>query len=513
MWTKWGSVQVLLVANKYQTGYDQPLLCAMYVDKKLNGVNAVQTLGRLNRSYPGKEDVFVLDFKNTYEDMKKAFAEYYGELSLVGETDPNKIYGLERVIDKYHLVDDESIEKFLKLTIAENRTEAQKSQWYALLSAAKSKYDKISDAKEKDILRKTIKQFVEQYSWIIQVTDFTDLELHKKHVFYKYLAKYLTADEIPPKVDVGSLVSFMGFKQKKTLEVKVEKTDITPVEEEKIGTTNISSRVEDELVALTQIIKNINELFAIDLDVNVSGATLLALKNSFLDDEEVIIRAKNNKIEDFQLFLKNNMDKILIANRRSADKFYSTALENESIEMMILEYLITIIYDEARNKDEEDNPALKNHDIIATRYYLAYGSNLNLSQMSSRCPGAISVGKAKIHDYRLMFKKSQSGYYLTIEPADGFYVPVDVFAVDEIDEKNLDKFEGYPRHYQKQKFHVLVTNERDEIVEVDAFAYLLPTDRELGRPTNEYVERVLVGYREFGFDESLIQEAVDFSKK
>lgn len=505
--------QVLLVANKFQTGYDQPLLCAMYVDKKLNGVNAVQTLGRLNRSYPGKEDVFVLDFKNSYDDMKKAFAEYYGELSLVGETDPNKIYGLERVIDKYHLVDDESIEKFIKLTVAENRTEAQKSQWYALLSAAKAKYDKIADVKEKDVLRKTIKQFVEQYSWIIQVTDFTDLELHKKHVFFKYLVKYLSADEVPTKVDVGALVSFMGFKQKKTLEVKVEKTDITPVKEETIGTTNISGKVEDEMVTLTQIIKNINELFAIDLDVNVSGATLLALKRSFLDDEEVILRAKNNKIDDFKLFLKNKMDKILIANRKSADKFYSTALENESIEVMILEYLITIIYDEARRKEESADPALENHDVITSRYYLAYGSNLNVAQMSSRCPGSLCIGKAKIDGYRLMFKKSQSGYYLTIEPAEGHYVPVGVFSVDEIDEKKLDGFEGYPRHYQKVNFRVMVTNDRDEITEVDAFAYVLPSDRELGKPTREYVERVLVGYREFGFDESLIDEALAFSRK
>lgn len=342
--------QVLLVANKYQTGYDQPLLCAMYVDKSLNGVNAVQTLGRLNRAYPGKDDVFVLDFRNSYDDMKKAFAEYYGELSLIGETDPNKIYGLERFIDKYHLVDDASIDKFLKLTIADNRTDAQKSQWYALLSSAKAKYDAISDSKEKDTLKKTIKMFVEQYSWIIQVTDFTDLELHKKHLFYKYLVKYLST-EVQPKVDVSSLVSFMGFKQKKTKEVKNDGGKITPVSEEKIGTTNVTISTEDELVSLVQIIKNINELFAIDLDVNVSSTTLLALKKSFLGDEEVILRAKNNKLEDFKLFLKEKMDSILVANRKNSDKFYSKALENESIETLILEYMVTMIYDEARIKE------------------------------------------------------------------------------------------------------------------------------------------------------------------
>lgn len=345
--------QVLLVANKYQTGYDQPLLCAMYIDKVLKGVNAVQTLGRLNRCYPGKEDVFVLDFKNSYADMKDAFAEYYGELSLVGETDPNKIYGLERFIDKYHLVDDEAIEKFLKLTILDKRTESQKSQWYALLSNAKAKYDLISDGKEKDILRKTIKQFVEQYSWIIQVTDFTDLELHKKHLFYKYLSKYLSS-EVQPKIDVSALVSFMGFKQKKTEEIKTDKTNITAVKDEKIGTTSIGGPSEDELASLAQIIKNINELFAIDLDVNVSSGTLLALKKSFIDDGEVVLRAKNNKIDDFKLFLKKKMDEVLIANRKSADQFYSKALENENIETMILNYLITSIYDEARNEGKGD---------------------------------------------------------------------------------------------------------------------------------------------------------------
>jgi hypothetical protein len=145
----------------------------------------------------------------------------------------------------------------------------------------------------------------------------------------------------------------MGFKQKKTEEIKTDKTNITAVKEEKIGTPSIGGSSDDELASLAQIIKNINELFAIDLDVNVSSGTLLALKKSFIDDGEVVLRAKNNKIDDFKLFLKKKMDEVLIANRKSADKFYSKALENENIETMILNYLITSIYDEARSEGKE----------------------------------------------------------------------------------------------------------------------------------------------------------------
>lgn len=148
--------------------------------------------------------------------------------------------------------------------------------------------------------------------------------------------------------------------------------------------------------------------------------------------------------------------------------------------------------------------------VAKTRHYLAYGSNLNLNQMAMRCPTARRVGHATLEGYRLMFKRSTSGYYLTIEQAPGYKVPVGVFQVEESDELFLDHYEGYPNVYYKKDFTiVLEDNEFEEPIE--AFAYILPESRELGTPDDLYVQRVKQGYREFGFDERLIDEALEYS--
>lgn len=145
------------------------------------------------------------------------------------------------------------------------------------------------------------------------------------------------------------------------------------------------------------------------------------------------------------------------------------------------------------------------------RYYLAYGSNLNLTQMSRRCPTARKAGIAIIKDYRLMFKGSASGNYLTIEKAQGYFVPVGVFIVEESDENALDRYEGYPNFYYKKDFVVELKDDGDNKTTINAFAYIMHEERILGAPSDEYIQRVLEGYEEFGFDARLLEEAVEYS--
>ena len=145
---------------------------------------------------------------------------------------------------------------------------------------------------------------------------------------------------------------------------------------------------------------------------------------------------------------------------------------------------------------------------MKTRFYLAYGSNLNLDQMKYRCPGARVVGTAEIEGYELLFKGSQTGAYLTIEKKEGGIVPVAVWEVTDFDEDRLDVYEGYPRFYYKKNLRIDVECfDNDEIVEMDAFVYIMHEDRKLGTPSDYYVAGCLEGYREFDFDEDYIWEA------
>ena len=141
-------------------------------------------------------------------------------------------------------------------------------------------------------------------------------------------------------------------------------------------------------------------------------------------------------------------------------------------------------------------------------YYLAYGSNLNVEQMKYRCPGAVPVTTAVIPDYELLFKGSQTGSYLTIEPKAGDSVPVAVWRVTEANEAALDRYEGFPTFYYKKEFKLRCADGRTR----KCFADIMDERRELGLPGGWYVNTCLRGYKDFGFDPIFLQNALDRSK-
>lgn len=142
------------------------------------------------------------------------------------------------------------------------------------------------------------------------------------------------------------------------------------------------------------------------------------------------------------------------------------------------------------------------------RYYLAYGSNLNIAQMQFRCPDATVAGTAVIPDYELLFKGSLTGAYLTIEPKQGAQVPVGVREVSLADELKLDRYEGFPSFYYKKEMRIPVKDIRTgKTRQRDAFVYVMHEDRKLGVPTSFYMRTCLEGYRDFGFDPAPLRQA------
>ena len=146
------------------------------------------------------------------------------------------------------------------------------------------------------------------------------------------------------------------------------------------------------------------------------------------------------------------------------------------------------------------------------KYYLAYGSNLNIAQMQFRCPDAVVVGTAVIPDYELLFKGSLTGAYLTIEPKQGSHVPVCVWEVSLADELRLDRYEGVPSFYYKKEMRIPVKDIRTGKTKLhDAFVYIMHEDRKLGVPTSFYMRTCLDGYKDFGFDPDFLFDAYDKS--
>ncbi|MGI5965434.1 MAG: gamma-glutamylcyclotransferase family protein [Anaerotruncus rubiinfantis] len=148
------------------------------------------------------------------------------------------------------------------------------------------------------------------------------------------------------------------------------------------------------------------------------------------------------------------------------------------------------------------------------RYYIAYGSNLNVRQMTMRCPTARIIGTSEIHNYRLLFKGSKTGSYLTIEPEKGCSVPVAVWSVTDQDEWALDRYEGFPSFYYKKEMELPITGiKTGKVRRRKVFVYIMHEDRPFGVPSSFYMRTCAEGYRYFGFDVQTLLEAFTYSQE
>jgi len=197
--------QIMIVANKFQTGFDQPKLCAMYVDKKLSGVDAVQTLSRLNRIFPDKNQTFILDFVNEPDDIRAAFEPYYREAQLSNVTDPNIIYEIQLELDKQGIYTQDEILRFAAvffdpkgtqaamIAIIKPPTDRYKQKYReSLLSSTKT------DKETLDTFKKNLGRFYRFYDFLSQIVDYEDEDLEKMSVFARHLLpnlKTLSLDE------------------------------------------------------------------------------------------------------------------------------------------------------------------------------------------------------------------------------------------------------------------------------------------------------------------------------
>ena len=189
--------QIMIVADKYQTGFDEPLLHSMYVDKKLAGVNAVQTLSRLNRTTRDKGDTFVLDFVNTEGEIKKAFSQFYEDTVLDGITDYNQVYDIRTKINEYMLYDFAVVDEFYNIMSSQSGKKQTGTTSGKLSSLLKSVVDKYIELdKDKQFLyRGLIKKFNKAYSFIAQLVRIHDEELFKEYLFRSHLISYLPAEK------------------------------------------------------------------------------------------------------------------------------------------------------------------------------------------------------------------------------------------------------------------------------------------------------------------------------
>lgn len=338
--------QVLLVANKYQTGFDQPKLCAMYVLKKLKGVTAVQTLSRLNRICPPFEKkTFVLDFVNTYEEIENAFAPYYTTTLLSNSVTPTAIYDLEAKIDAYTVLDPDDIEKVSELIRKENISSKDKQKLTFYFKRAKNRVEQYEILKQQEIVS-LMRSFVRFYEFLLQVSCFEDVELHKKYNFIIYLLSYINIKHPGGGYNLDGKIKATNFVQKKMEEHT--KTNLVSQPVMKLPTAESFGLTEAKVERLSQIIAEINSRMGKAYDNDVAVKAMLQIKDIMMKSDRLRTSAKNNTVKDFEFSYFDGIDDALIEGLSQNQDFFSLLLSNDDIKKQVLGIFTEEIYKSLR---------------------------------------------------------------------------------------------------------------------------------------------------------------------
>ena len=287
--------RILIVSNKFQTGFDEPLLQSMYVDKKLGGVQCVQTLSRLNRTTKGKTETFVLDFVNETEQIVESFQKYYTTTVLMGETDPDKLYGMIYEIEEYNLHTKYELDEFCKVFYSKNEDDS-KIQW--ILNEVVDRYNERLNEEQKEEFKSKIQSFLRMYSYISQISKFTEIHWEKTFVFLTYLNKKLPK-RTGGQISILDSVDLDSFRIQKIGESRLELENLVG-ELPTVTSSGSKGMGEEEKELLSQIIEKINSVFGSELKED-DKVTIQRVESELLTNDELTKVLMGDNSEDVKL--------------------------------------------------------------------------------------------------------------------------------------------------------------------------------------------------------------------
>jgi len=339
--------QILLAANKFQTGFDQPLLHTMYVDKRLSGVQAVQTLSRLNRVAPGKEDTFVLDFVNETEEIQRSFQPYY-EQTVVAETaDPNRLYELQHHLEAAQVFSSAEVDGLCKVffTPKEKKSVTDQAQMYGYLNPGVDRFRALDEEKQEEF-RSALKGYVGLYSFLSQVMPFSDPDLEKLYAFSRFLLLKLPLDPKKDPLDLQGEVALNYYRLQKTADggITLDPGVAAPVS----GPIEAGSKKgKDDVAPLSEIIEILNEKFG----TNFTKADQLffdQVTEKAKTDEEVLQKAGANAFDNFALSIREKVLDLMIERMDENAGIVARFMNEPEFQVVAFREMAKKIYDGAR---------------------------------------------------------------------------------------------------------------------------------------------------------------------
>lgn len=333
---------VLIVAEKYQTGFDEPLLHTMIVDKKLRGVKCVQTLSRLNRICPGKNDTFILDFVNTADDIQEAFQPFYQETSLSQEVNVDLIYKLQKELKAYNVYSVNDIEAFCGIYYSNKKQDC--TMMGKMTSALKPVADRYNVMAEDDRynFRRQVRSYIKWYGYISQVCRMFDADMQKEYVFCSYLLRLLPA-ESGKMIDLEGALRLEFYKLEQTFKGDIGLMDQSGVYEPASGK---GKAVPEQKEPLEEVIQKINELFAGNF-TDADRVLIYALHDRLKGDAKL---RKVAQTSDPQVFAESifpkTFDEVAQDSYVEQTEAFTSLFQNKSKYKAIMSALASMLYRE-----------------------------------------------------------------------------------------------------------------------------------------------------------------------
>ena len=336
--------KILIVADKYQTGFDQPLLHTMYVDKKLSGVKAVQTLSRLNRICTGKEDTFVLDFVNDRQTILDSFQPYYEITTVTEEVDINHLFDLKVRLDQLQVYWDNEIEGFAQVYFnPETRMNKAKDQkhLYRFTDPAVDRFKGLDEEKQ-DEFKKGLRTWTNLYAFLAQIMNFSDEELEKFYAYSKLLQMRLPKRDLSEALHLDDEIALEYYRLQKIKEgaiplQKGEEGNLSGVTEAGL------KRAQEEEAMLSEIIKVLNDQFGTEFEVS-DKLLFDQMEESFMEDKMLTTQAKVNKLDTFKYAFKESFVEKVLGRMEDNQDIVNRILSDQDFGDLIMEWMMKRVY-------------------------------------------------------------------------------------------------------------------------------------------------------------------------
>jgi type I restriction enzyme R subunit len=337
--------KILIVADKYQTGFDQPLLHTMYVDKKLSGVKAVQTLSRLNRTYPGKEDTFVLDFANDRQTILDSFQPYYEITTIKEDAEPNHLYDLKTKLDEFQVYWYSEIDAFANIyfnPITKLNSARDQKKLYALTDPAVDRFKAIDEEEKRDEFKKMLRTWTNLYAFLSQIMPFADADLEKFYAYAKLLQTRLPKRDLAESLQLTDEVALEYYRLQKIAEGAIGLD--RDANGELSGTLEAGlKRPKDEEAKLSEIINVLNDRFGTEFE-EADRLFFDQIETELMQDETLQSQAKVNKIDTFKYAFEDLFLTKLIDRMDQNQDIFEKILEDKAFGDLVKEIMMKSIY-------------------------------------------------------------------------------------------------------------------------------------------------------------------------